>query len=257
MKNMTTSSTSLVRYLVLLISALGTFTFAAGEAFSQDLEALLTIEFNALAGDLGFHGEFDGSPWKQIEIKDPVTGETIFEVQNQGSLEEQGVSGLTFESAEPGLDEFLARFPEGEYRVIGETIEGEILESIAEFTHNIPGIPRIISPLAGEVLDRDEVVIAWEPVTGPEGIEIEVYRLQVFPVDPPAGQDPIPLNIDLTYEVPSTFTEVEIPAVFLMPGEEYAYELTVVESGGNRTLEGGTFKTEDEKDKAEEDDDDL
>jgi hypothetical protein len=89
----------------------------------------------------------------------------------------------------------------------------------------------------------DEVVIAWEPVTSPDGIEIDVYLVQIFPVDPPEGQEPIDLNVDLLFEVPAFVTEVRIPPEFLTPGAEYQYEVTAVDGGGNQTLAGGTFVT--------------
>jgi hypothetical protein len=230
--------------------AVGFFTTASpvsSESANSFAAVLPTIEYNATDGDLGFHVELDGSPWKQVSIFGP-DGSKLFDVQNHGSIGTQGLSSLAFESAEPPLeklprDEFLARFPEGEYTFIGETIEGEALMSVAEFTHNIPDPPVIISPGEGEVVDREAAVIAWEPVISPAGIEIDVYLFQIWPVDPPEGQDPIALNIDLTFEVPSIVTQVRIPPEFLMPGAEYGFEVLAVEVGGNRTITAGTFVT--------------
>ncbi len=252
----------------MLIGGLGAVSVTTRDAFAQTLDGLPVIEFNSTAGDLGFHVELCASPWKQMAIIDPL-GNQIFHVQNLDSLETQGLTGLTFESAEPPLEElpleeFLARFPEGEYMFVGETIEGEVITSIAEFLHNIPDAPVITTPMAGASVDREHVRIAWMPVTGPEDIEIDVYQLQIFPVDPPEGQEPIALNIDLLFEVPSTITEVKIPQEFLMLGEEYQYEVVAVETGGNRTFTVGTFKTQtnenngssDNNDGDDDDDDD-
>ena len=59
------------------------------------------------------------------------------------------------------------------------------------FTHNIPDPPQILSPRDGDVVSLDSVAIAWEPVTSPEGVEIDRYQLILFQVDPPEGKDPI------------------------------------------------------------------
>jgi hypothetical protein len=251
MKTVATRNTSSGSFLALLVAAFGAYGFSAQSAFSQIRmpfdTALPTIEFNSTAGDLGFHVELCGSPWKRVMLVDP-DGKKIFLVGNQDSLMAQGITSLSFESAEPSLDElpfdeFLERFPEGEYTFVGRTIEGEVMISTAEFLHNIPDPPVIISPLEGHVVDPEDVVIAWEPVTRPAGIEIDVYQLQLFPVDPPEGEEPIALNIDLTFEVPSTITAVKIQPDLLTPNAQYEYEVIAFEAGGNRTITVGTFET--------------
>ena len=230
--------------------AVGFFQTDSPEPSGETLEfgdANVLIEFNATAGDLGFHAEVGAEPWQHVQIFAP-DGSRVFNVHDDGSVGEQGLSSVSFESAEPPLDElplneFLARFPEGEYIFIGETVEGDILQGTGEFTHIIPDAPIVTSPAEGEVVDRDSVVITWEPVTTPADVEIEVYQLQIFPSDPPAGQDPIDLNIDFLYEVPASINEVKIPGKFLESGVEYSFELLAIESGGNRTITVGTFVT--------------
>lgn len=83
--------------------------------------------------------------------------------------------------------------------------------SLMTLTHKIPEAPLVISPREGEIVDMDAVLIAWEPVTNPAGIEIDTYQLQLFPADPPEEQDFNDLNIDFTSEVPPTVTEVKFP----------------------------------------------
>ena len=58
------------------------------------------------------------------------------------------------------LDEFLARFPAGDYLVLGETVDGDALQSEVTFTHDIPAAPVILSPAEEEELALDAVVIA-------------------------------------------------------------------------------------------------
>ena len=55
-------------------------------------------------------------------------GDKLLDVGAQESLNTQGLTEFFFESAElsfeeVSLEEFLARFPEGEYTFIGETID--------------------------------------------------------------------------------------------------------------------------------------
>ena len=210
-------------------------------------DALVFIEFNSTDEDLGFHATFDAEGWKEAVICGP-DGSKLFEVKARGSTEKHGLSELFFEGAEPSLDEqpldeFLARFPEGEYTIVGETIEGDTLRSTAIFTHDIPDGPVMISPAEDEVVDLDAVIIAWEPVTSPSGIEIVRYELSFAPEDPEEGDSPPVLDIDLTLELPSTVTEVQIPPELLMPGTEYVFEVLAIEVSGNKTITEVAFFT--------------
>ena len=115
--------------------------------------------------------------------------------------------------------------------------------SKATFTHNIPDGPAIISPREDDVVDLNAVVIAWEPVTSPPGIEIVAYELFFAPEDPEEG-DPLPvLDIDLALELPSTVTEFRIPPELLMPGTEYVFEMLAIEVSGNKTITEVAFFT--------------
>ena len=147
------------------------------------------IEYNSGDEDLGFHVEFDGEPWAYATMFGP-DGKELFDLASGGTLRDQGLAGNFFESAEPPIDElsreeFFARFPEGEYTLVGETIGGQPVESQATFTHLFPDPPVIISPAEGATIDRGDVTVSWEPVTSPSGTEVEVYVLGLSPEDPP------------------------------------------------------------------------
>lgn len=122
-------------------------------------------------------------------------------------------------------------------------MSGKILTGTWAFTHLIPDPPSITSPAENATVDRGAVTIAWQPVTRPAGVDVEVYQLEVFPVAPPQGQRPIDLNIDYTLEVPPTVTEIQIPPEILMPGADYEFELTVLDAAANQTFAVGTFTT--------------
>ena len=165
-----------------------------------------------------------------------------------GNTETYGLSELFFEGAEPPLEEqplseFLARFPEGEYLIAGMTTEGDALISRATFTHQIPDGPVLISPEEGDMVALDSVVIAWQPVTSPVGVEVVRYELFFSPAQPPEGEPPPVLDIELILELPSTVTEVRIPPELLTPGTEYELEVLSIEVSGNKIITAGEFVT--------------
>ena len=208
------------------------------------------IEYNAEAGDYGFHAEFGGDPWSTATITGS-DGETLFDLSSAGALAEHGMAGVFFESAEfppeeLPLDAFLDRFPEGDYTFTGQTLGGETLVGESAFNHLIPEPPVITDPVIGAELEPDNVVVAWNPVSEPEGVEIEVYTLQLFPVDPPEGQDPIALNIDFTFEVPGTINEIRLLPELFEPGQTYGFELMAIAADdGNQSFSVGEFAIED------------
>ena len=108
-------------------------------------DALVFIEFNSTDEDLGFHATFDAEGWKEAVICGP-DGSKLFEVKARGSTEKHGLSELFFEGAEPSLDEqpldeFLARFPEGEYTIVGEDNRGRHAEEHGDIYARHPGWP--------------------------------------------------------------------------------------------------------------------
>jgi hypothetical protein len=163
-------------------------------------------------------------------------------------LAKQGLTELFFESSEPSLaevplDEFLARFPEGVYEFEGRTVEGDEIEGEATLTHVIPKGPAIVSPsLASEappVVDPDNLVIAWEPVTetitGSQAIEIRGYQVIVEQVEP--------LRVH-SIDLPALRTSVRIPPEFFAQrGTLHKFEVLAVEVGGNQTITEGEFVT--------------
>jgi hypothetical protein len=210
-------------------------------------DARVFIEFNSTDEDVGLHATFDAPGWKKAVICGP-DGSKLFEVRAGGNTEKYGLSQLFFEGAEPPLEEqpleeFLARFPEGEYIIAGMTTEGDALMSAAAFTHDIPDGPVMVSPEEGQVVDLDTVVIAWEPVTSPPGVEVVRYEVFVASAQPPEGGPPPLLDIKLTLELPSTVTSVRIPPELLAPGTIYEFEVLAIDVSGNKTITSGEFVT--------------
>jgi len=191
-------------------------------------------EYNASANDLGVHVSLDAEDWRGLRIRKP-NDRPIFEVNGRGAYRELGMTELFFEGAEPSLDEFpladlLARFPEGEYEIVGRTVDGQLLESDMIFSHAIPAGPTV-SAVVGP---GNSLVISWTPVTSP-----------------PPGFPARPINI-VGYQVivdpfqvtlPATATSVTVPPEFVasLASGVQPYEVLAIEASANQTLTEGTF----------------
>jgi hypothetical protein len=212
-------------------------------------DARMIIEFNATDEDVGIQVFLDGEPWQEVKIVSPDDSQ-IFEVSGQGTLKTLGLTELFSESNEPPLDElpleeFRALFPKGEYKFIGTTVEGDQLVGTATFTHAIPAEPFIISPEEDTVVDPNNTVIMWEPVTDAftwsETIEIGGYQVIVDREDP----DPFRLfgTRSFVVDLPASATSVTVPPQFLEPDTEYSFEVLAIDVSGNQTISESSFIT--------------
>jgi hypothetical protein len=218
----------------------------ASPAFAGDLplkDARLKIEYNATDRDVGVQLFVDAEPWKSVDVYD-TTGRLLFRSTARGAFGKQGGSELFIESGEPSLDEvpldvFLKRFPEGNYMVVANGIEGERYVGYAKFT-NIPAGPQLVSPQEDDVVDADELTVKWKPVAAPNGSPIIGY--QVLVVRPDTGITALP-KIVLDVMMPPTATRMEVPDGFLQRHSTYEWEVLAIESGGNQTLSSRKFRT--------------
>jgi hypothetical protein len=198
--------------------------------------ATLIIEVNGTDGDAGLQFFLDGEPWNSMTISDP-TGQVVVDVDAEGRLKDWGLTELFSESNEPPfsevpLAEFKARFPEGKYTFVGETVEGEQLVGTARLSHDIPDPPVITSPDDGATVDRVGVVARWQAPHEPHGIDIVGYRVIATREDP--------LRV-YQVELPASARKVPIPAAFLQSGTEYELEIQAIEESGNWTFATSFF----------------
>jgi hypothetical protein len=198
------------------------------------------FELNSTDEDLGVQLDLGAAPWKRLRIFDPY-GRKILDVAGQDSLKDFGLSSLFFESNEPTFDEIpkediLDLFPEGKYRFVGLTIEGDRLLGTATLTHDLPDGPIILSPEEDDVVDPEEVVITWSKVTTPASIEIESYQIIVT-----NDEDP---RFEYNVRLPADATSLSVPAEFFAPDTEYELEILAVEESGNQTISVVFFRTE-------------
>lgn len=207
-------------------------------------EAKYFIELNATDNDVGVQALLDGEPWRWLRIERP-DGRKILEIMTSRSLTRQGLTELFFESSEPSLDEvplaeFLAQFPEGEYEFEGKTIDGKDIRGKATFTHVIPAGPVIVLPQEGVLVNPNNLIIEWEPVTktiaGSSEIVITGYRVIVEQVEP--------LRV-LSIDLPASVTSVKIPQEFFVQHNTlHKFEILAIEAGGNQTITERSFVTQ-------------
>ena len=201
--------------------------------------AKLIIEFNSTAEDIGVQMFLDADPWKTIDIVAP-NGKVMFEVDGRSNVRKLGMTELFFESHEPSINdlsipEFLALFPEGEYTFIGRNTEGDKVLGKVPFSHRFPDGPSIIGPKKKDRLDPQNVVIRWDPVVTPAGIEIVQYQVIV------EGGEPL-RHFDVF--VPASVTSLTVSPEFFEPRSKYIFEVLAIEANGNQTISEGEFKTE-------------
>ena len=219
------------RFLVPVLAALVAVAPAIAAPFSF---ARIYIEYNASANDLGFHVTMDGPNWKTFNIVNPK-GVKVWEVFGRAGYAELGMTELFFEGAEPNLDEFpldqlLAKFPEGGYKFNGIAVGGSQLKSVATLSHAVPAGPEVEA-----VVNGDEVVIRWEPVThAPPGFPNRTINIVGYQVLVEAFQ----------VTLPASATEVELPEEYVrsLPRGEIPFEVLAIDRSGNQTITEGTFE---------------
>ncbi len=218
----------------------GSITMALG--VTQLSEAKLYFELNDTAGDLGIHSSIDGGPYVELEIEDR-RGRTIFSLEAGGSLAQQGVTQLFFESAEPNFSQlspakFFRRFPEGKYVIEAETRAGEVFGATVCLSHvmaaragniTVSGIPLVNDSDVPSV--SEPVIIRWDPVTtshptiGKAGpVEIAMYQFFV------EGE-----GFKLGVELPPTVTEFQVPSEILALGSTFKFEIIATTDTDNNT----------------------
>jgi hypothetical protein len=207
-------------------------------------DAELFFEENATDGDLGIQVFLDGPPWERIAVFTPYWTRLV-DVKVKGNAKVIGLTEIFSESAEPSYDElpreeFLALFPEGDYLMLGKTVEGDWLISEATLTHDLPTQPEIVSPQEDEEVDPCQpFTIEWILVADPDPpcSVIEAYEVILSKEHP--GEPVRTLSIDML----STDTSITISQGFLEPGKEYKVEILALESSGNKVITEVPFVT--------------
>ncbi len=222
-------------------------------------EAEIFFELNNTDKDLGIHALIDGDAWKKMRIVQP-NGKTMLDVRLKSRLKRQGLTELFFESAEPTFDElspetFFERFPAGEYKIRGTSLEGDPIASIAELTQVMPA-PVGNLTINGMSAEPDEegeceedelpqisnpIVIEWDAVTeshpelGAFSDELEVVRYQAVAEFETDDEVTYVSSIDILPDEDIERYSVTVPDEFLRDGFEGKFEVLVREASFNQT----------------------
>jgi hypothetical protein len=194
-------------------------------------EATMIVEVNATDGDAGLQIFLDGEAWRSMTITAP-DGRRMLAINGRTRLKNYGLTELFSESSEPPFTKFPLRkfkrlFPEGRYRFVGTTIEGDRLAGRARLSHDIPDGPQITAPADGSTVPPGSVVADWNPVPEPSGINIVGYRAIVEREDP--------LRV-FSVDLPASVTSVTIPQEYVESATKYKLEVQAIEASGNQTL---------------------
>lgn len=215
-------------------------------------EAALFFELNDTDGDLGIHASIDGEPWTSLEIEGPG-GRELLSIMSRGNLRTQGLTQLSFESAEPPFEElapadFFRRFPEGFYEIEARLADG-FVQATTLLSHLLAAPPENIQLSgipAADSCDEDTlpvvappVTIAWDAVTvshpeigRPSRGPIKVRRYQLF-----VEGNGTKLSLDL----PPALTSFEVPAAVTIQRGTYKFEIVVQTTTGNNTAVESCF----------------
>lgn len=151
---------------------------------------------------------------------------TRLESRNKRNL---GSREILLESPEPGVGIVLAAFPEGTYRFIGKTFDGEELTAEADLSHAFPDPASLTFPPEGSTVPATGLIIQWEPVEGVEGYLLELEQEE--------------LESELTVSLPASATSFSPPAGWLHPGEETVVGIGSLGENGNITFIEVVFNT--------------
>lgn len=238
--------------IAFLVYALANVGIALAENVELD-EFEVLVEINATDEDAGFQGKIDGEAWTKMRVGNEE-GQTIMKVKANKNLKSQGLTEYVWESNEPtfdtpgfSLEEFLDRFPEGEYHAWGKTLEGDWIVGETELTHNLPAGPVITS---GDVYTPGmDYLLTWDEVTDDYqggSLDSDIVRYEVVAEyegvtfgDDDDDDDEVKrvLHLDVS---PDTFSAA-IPGDFLPDPDDYdelevKFEVGAEEESGNRTF---------------------
>jgi hypothetical protein len=246
----------------MVVALLAGSTFADDDEDDQPFGAT-TIIIELTDNDIELQVFVDGFEWKSLQIFAP-NERRIFNLRTKRNIRRQGGLSELFFASEPThyledepdfdgtIEEFLARFPAGQYEFEGQTGNGGELEGEATLTHVLPALPEIIAPVSDgddpPLVDPKNLVIEWEPVTtrfiGNGPVEIFEYQVILDQVDPEREAPWVDGKTRRALiNLPPTVTSLTVPPEFLLPGASYEFEILAIEVSGNSTISAGEFDT--------------
>jgi hypothetical protein len=144
---------------------------------------------------------------KRVTVTAP-DGRRVADVR--GDAGPVGLREFRIESAETtDLSGLLAAFPEGDYQFSATSVTDKCLRGTAALSHRFAPATTLLTPVAGQVVEVDDVVLSWSPVSGVERYVVELNNASSgaaasFDVFPPA-------------------THIRVPPRFLVRDNEYVF----------------------------------
>jgi hypothetical protein len=189
----------------------------------------LALEQNATDGDseVALLAKTEEEGLRRLTLTNP-RGRTL---RFQASAKGIGIREFVLESAEPSdLSEVLASFPAGDYAFRGVTVTGECVAGVAPLSHTVAPPTTLLSPAEDEVVELDDLVLAWTAVAGADHYVVEL------------NNEDTGVSLALGNLSPET-TSLAIPANLLAPDSAYQFQVAVVMPTGNLTTVELAFAT--------------
>lgn len=268
---------SKLSFLVAPLAVIAALAPSGAQAAEEFDETKAIVEINASDGDIGFHAKYDADAWRFVKMRDPNNRLLLME-KASGPLAAQGLTENFFESAEPlcwddgsgelivTLEQFLQRFPAGDYDLYGWKNDVDFLFGTAELSHLLPAAPDI-SATDEMTLPRDgddgEIIIrwaggddlgectpdSWDMLPEAPG-DVEVVAWEVV-IEPDCDDVEFEPERTFTAQLPPETTQVtvspEMIESYLDAGcAELKFEVGAIEETGNQTFSEGGFEVEED-----------
>lgn len=157
-------------------------------------------------------------------------GKLVYEFTSPNNGRNIGGREILVESPEPPeLDKILNAYPEGIYRFIGKSFDGQWLYSEAILNHQLPPPVSITFPLQDGIVSPGTLSVTWESEE-----EAAAYMVELKHVD--SGRK---LIVDIAGEQKI----FQAPEKWLIPGALYQLGVVSINKMGNKTVVESTFST--------------
>lgn len=195
------------------------------------LEMSIILEVNETDGDaeIVVRAKADEG-LKSFWLRRP-DGKKVIDVASDDKSKTDGPIGLAqvrFETAEPSLARIAAAYPEGIYEFRGRTIDNALVYGEVVLSHALLPAPAY-TPADGDVVDANDAVVEWTPVTGAAFYVVELENDD--------------LAVNLTAIVTGDTASLRIPAGFLLPDTEYDLGVASMTDTGNVAFAESSFLT--------------
>jgi hypothetical protein len=209
------------------LAALGAASSSPPAAIPFD-EARIFVEYNATDGDAEVVIDIDADVGlERLSIVKPDGKEVLNLRAKHGEL---GLRKFALETPEPSLKEVLSAYPEGDYRFLGRSVDGEFLFSVVTLSHALPDPPRLVFPLEGDAgVPTRGASAMWAADADAAGFFVELENDD--------------LGTDVKANLAGDATSFGFPDGFLEPFTEYQFGLGSRADNDNLTVVEVHFTT--------------